>query len=106
MLEMFTSFGPIRDSLQTKTSILQDETTEQCVPLLAAFEESQQDSGGLNTFGIPRLERVKHVKFLHQCLKPLAAGFVGFDASRPWILYWALAGLSLLGEDVQPYKER
>ena len=100
------SFCPIRDTLQTPTSTLQDETMEQCLPLLASFEESPRDWASLNTWGMPRLRREKHVEFLHQCLKPLAAGFVGFDASRPWILYWVLAGLSLLGEDVQSYRER
>lgn len=104
--KMLTSFCPIRDSLQTPTSILQDETMEQCLPLLASLEESTRDTAGLNTGSLPRLQREKHVGFLHQCLKPLAAGFVGFDASRPWILYWVLAGLSLLGEDVQSYRER
>ena len=104
--KILTSVCPIRDSLQTQTSIVQDETMEACLPLLASFEQSQRDPPGLNTVRMPRLEREKHVGFLHQCLKPLAAGFVGFDASRPWIFYWVLAGLSLLGEDVQPYKER
>lgn len=104
--ELLAFFGPIRDSLQTQTSILQDETMQECLPLLAGREESQRDRAGRNTLAIPRLERKKHVGFLHQCLKPLAAGFVGFDASRPWILYWVLAGLTLLGEDVRPYKER
>lgn len=75
---------------------------EECLPLLSGFE----DPTDLNTCGIPRLEREKHVGFLRQSLKTLAAGYVGFDASRPWIVYWVLAGLTLLGEDVQAYKER
>lgn len=104
--ELLTYFCPIRDNLQTPTSTLQDETMKQCLPLLTSFEESPRDLAGLNTWSMPRLRREKHVGFLHQCLKPLAAGFVGFDASRPWILYWVLAGLSLLGEDVQSYRER
>lgn len=104
--DLLTSFRPIRDSLQTRTSILQDETIEECLPLLTGSGESQQDPNGRRTGGIPRLEREKHVKFLRQSLEKLAAGYVGFDASRPWIVYWVLAGLSLLGEDVQAYHER
>lgn len=106
MAKILTSFCPIRDSLRTKTSLLQDETMEKCLPLLAGLEGSQRDPADWNTGGLPRLEREKHIGFLHQWLKPLAAGYVGVDASRPWILYWVLAGLSLLGEDVQRYKER
>ena len=104
--DLFTSFRPIRDSLQTRTSILQEETVEECLPLLTGSGELQQDSTGRRTGGIPRLERDKHIKFLRQSLEKLAAGYVGFDASRPWILYWVLAGLSLLAEDVQVYRER
>jgi protein farnesyltransferase subunit beta len=28
------------------------------------------------------------------------------DATRPWMVYWALAGLSMLGEDVSEYASR
>lgn len=104
--DISTSFRPIRDSLETRTSILQDETMQQCLPLLERTEESPRHSLASSTSGIPRLEREKHVEYLRQCLGKLPAGYVAFDASRPWILYWVLAALCLLGEDVQPYKER
>jgi protein farnesyltransferase subunit beta len=28
------------------------------------------------------------------------------DASRPWMMYWVLCGLSLMGHDISPYRER
>jgi len=31
---------------------------------------------------------------------------VGVDSSRPWMVYWALMGLHLLGEDVVPFRSR
>ena len=104
--DLLSSFRPIRDSLQTETSILQDEAMHECLPFLAGVEKSEQDGTGRTTGDLPRLQRAKHIDFLHQCLEELPAAYVGFDASRPWIVYWALAGLSLLGEDVRRYRER
>jgi hypothetical protein len=104
--DISTTVRPIRDSLQTRTSILQDGTMQECLPLLACTEESLQHSLTSTASGIPRLEREKHVEYLRRSVGKLPAAYVAVDASRPWVLYWVLAGLCLLGEDVQPYKER
>lgn len=73
------------------------------MPLLAG-----EDNAGLplNSHGLPHLRREAHIKFLHNTLGPLPAPFQVVDASRPWLFYWALAGLSFLGEDVRQYKDR
>ncbi|QDZ17972.1 beta subunit of protein farnesyltransferase [Chloropicon primus] len=43
-------------------------------------------------------ERVEaHVRFMLSGLKQLSPGFASLDASRPWLLYWVVHGLSLLG---------
>lgn len=104
--EMFTSLPPLKDRLQTKTSRVQDRTVQDCLPLLAAIHDPSRNLFDFNAHGLPRLEREKHVEYLHNCLRELPAGFVVHDASRPWILYWVLAGLCLLGEDVQHYRTR
>lgn len=104
--DLFTSLPPLKDFLETKTSHTQDETVQDCLPLLAAINDPSRNLFDFNSHGLPRLEREKHVKYLHSCLKELPAGFVIHDASRPWILYWVLAGLCLLGEDVQQYRTR
>ncbi|MCJ1427287.1 CAAX farnesyltransferase (FTase) subunit beta [Sticta canariensis] len=104
--ELFTSLPPLKDSLETKTSRVQDETVQDCLPLLAAIHDPSRNLFDFNPHGLPWLEREKHVTYLHNCLKKLPAGFVVHDASRPWILYWVLAGLCLLGEDVQQYRTR
>jgi len=41
-------------------------------------------------------------KFLHRGLKNLSSGYECLDASRPWICYWILHALNLLGEPVDP----
>ncbi|KAI9782769.1 MAG: CAAX farnesyltransferase (FTase) subunit beta [Peltula sp. TS41687] len=106
-LRHLTLEPPIRDALKTETSEAQDETLRACLPLLAgeasasAVPATRVDAGPL-----PGLQRQKHVAFLRGSLGNLPAGFVAADASRPWMLYWALVGLYLLGEDVSEYRER
>lgn len=100
---LFTSWPPIRDELETESSDLQDETVQGCLPFLNGSIGLPQD---YNEYGLPSLARDKHIQFLHSTLEMMPAAYVGFDASRPWIIYWALTALSLLGEDVGPYRDR
>ena len=104
--ELFTTPPPIRDVLSTKTSSVQDRTVQDCLPYLSGTNDSTKGPFDFNAHGLPRLERKKHIAYLHNSLGKLPAGFVGADASRPWLLYWALTGLYLLGEDVSQYRDR
>ena len=103
---LFTSLPPIRDLLKTDSSNAQDFVLQDCLPLLAGTNAAGGPPGGVNEHGVPRLDRESHVEFLHDTLGALPAGFVMADASRPWMLYWALTALHLLGEDVSQYRER
>lgn len=104
--DLFTSPPPIRDDLITETSILQDETVQECLPYLSGTVDPSKGPFDFNAHGLPPLEREKHTAFLHNVLKTLPAAYLGYDASRPWILYWALTGLYLLGIDISQYRER
>jgi protein farnesyltransferase subunit beta len=96
-----TRLPELRDTLVTKTSKEQDATVEECLQLLS------QPEGDLNVHGISSLARSKHINFLKLGLAgPLPRGFVAADASRPWLLYWALTALYLLGEDVSVYRDQ
>lgn len=99
--DLFTSLPPIRDLLNTQSSKVQEETIQECLPFLSGVEPGAK----YNDHGVPHLERQRHIQFLHKCLKKLPAPYVAADASRPWMFYWVLAGLSTLGEDVSPYRE-
>ncbi|KAK5994983.1 Protein farnesyltransferase subunit beta [Cladobotryum mycophilum] len=98
---IFTSGPAIRDDLETHSSTVQDATVLECLPFLNGEEHGQ-----CNGHGIPRLEKERHVKFLHKQLGKLPGQFMAADPSRPWIFYWCLAALSLLGEDVEVYRTR
>lgn len=97
-----TSMPPIKSALQTETSVLQDLTVEQCLPFLTGSKGSVTR----NAHGLLPLERQRHINFLHDGLRDLPSAYVSQDSSRPWMLYWALTGLCLLGEDVTIYRER
>lgn len=97
------SFNLFHEDLETKTSEAQNDTFEGCVPLLTGEESTGLP---LNSHGIPHLVRDRHAKFLATWLLQLPAPYVALDASRPWIFYWTMAGLSFLGKDVSQYKDR
>ncbi|KAI9752990.1 MAG: hypothetical protein M4579_005375 [Chaenotheca gracillima] len=109
---LFTNPPFLKDPLTTVTSEAQDAVVEQCLPFMSgapvADDEDDADPETLtpNARGVPRLLRQKHVEFLEGALGKLPAGFMGMDATRPWMLYWALNGLMLLGEDISVYRER
>lgn len=44
------------------------------------------------------LDREKHITFALNGLEQLPKGFVSFDANLPWLCYWNLNSLDLLGE--------
>lgn len=94
------------DELETSTSTLQAATVNECLPLLKAIEDPSRSPFDFNQFGVFSLQREDHVRFLHENLAQFPARFVGIDASRPWMVYWALAALHMLGEDVSSMRSR
>jgi protein farnesyltransferase subunit beta len=101
--DLYTAFPPIRDILITDTSINQDEIVKQCLPYMSA---QSGEFTNYNKYGVPHLDRARHIRFLHKTLQDLPSGFVAADAARPWFFYWALCGLRTLGEDITSYRER
>ncbi|KAI1620342.1 terpenoid cyclases/protein prenyltransferase alpha-alpha toroid [Exophiala viscosa] len=92
------------DTLDTETSRLQKDTVNECLPLLGAVDDPARNPFDFNEFGLPSLKREDHISFLHENLEQFPPSFVGIDASRPWMVYWALVGLYMLGEDVSSFR--
>lgn len=99
--DLFTTKPPIKDSLVTDTSVSQDSVENNCSAFLAGTRESIS----VNRHGVPSLSRERHIRFLEKNLGNLPAMFQAADASRPWIFYWCLNGLVLLGADVSKYRD-
>ncbi|KAL8689863.1 MAG: hypothetical protein Q9218_004562 [Villophora microphyllina] len=92
MPNLYSAWPPIRDEQETESSELQDETVQECLPFLER--------------GLPSLACDMHIRFLHRCLGTLPAKFVAYDPARPWLIYWVLTALSVLGEDIEQYRQR
>lgn len=101
---LFTQPPPIRDPLVTETIDLQDATLAKCLPFLQGVQDSQK--GPFNACGVPALQRGDHLFYLYDALEDYPPSFVLLDSSRPWMAYWGLAGLSLMGEDPTQFRER
>lgn len=101
---LFTQFPAIHDDLITETQRVQDDTARLCLPFLSGVAPSVP--GPFNEYGVPRLYRDDHIAYLYDALEEYPEGFVALDASRPWMVYWALTGLYLLGEDVTRFRKR
>ena len=101
--DLYTSWPPIQDDLNTETSYVQNDTILECLPYLNGTC-GKFDS--YNCHGIPHLDRARHIRFLHKSLQSLSSLYVTSDAARPWFFYWALCGLRTLGEDVTVYREQ
>jgi protein farnesyltransferase subunit beta len=101
---IFTTPPLIQDELTTVSSRMQEQTVEECLPFMTL--QNTEDPDDLNMFGVPRLQTTKHLRFLKNVEKDYPAGYVAADGTRPWMVYWALAGISMLGEDVSDYKSR
>lgn len=63
---------------------------------LLALQELEGMEGDEVTEAL-RLLRYVHVEYLHHGMGLLPAGFASLDASRPWIAYWLVHSLALLG---------
>ena len=46
------------------------------------------------------LLRLKHLAYLNHGIRQLSVNFECLDASRPWLCYWILHSLSLLGQSI------
>ena len=99
--ELYTTAPPIRDNLTTDTSVSQGDVVKQCLPRLIACSRSL---AGVNPYGIPSLEREDHIRFTQDAID--YARYIAYDPVRPWVIYWSLTALSLLGEHVELYQPR
>ncbi|KAF4310962.1 Prenyltransferase/squalene oxidase [Botryosphaeria dothidea] len=98
---LFTSLPPLVDPLKTKTSEDQRETVEKILP----FHNENPFKLKLNSHGVPHLLREHHLAYAVDGLSDYPAPFVAMDASRPWIPYWSLFAISVLGQDTSEFRE-
>jgi len=87
----------------THSSEVQADCERECFPYLfhAAIAEvrAQLVHDGIvnDDDGAPHLLRDGHIHYIRSGLRYLRSAFAGLDASRPWMVYWMLHALNLLG---------
>ncbi|KAF1991857.1 terpenoid cyclases/Protein prenyltransferase [Aulographum hederae CBS 113979] len=97
---LFKRMPDIVDDLKTESSVMQAATTRECLPYLSGQKNFER-----NSYGVPKLRREGHVEFLQSWLGDLEPDFVSLDAGRPWIVYWSISGLGMLGYDMKQFKD-
>jgi protein farnesyltransferase subunit beta len=117
MEEHYRNLSLKTDGVHTHTSLEQLECERTCLfnmlplhleEMSPEEREEFEEIGLLNDAGEVMLMREKHLSYLRWGLEPLPGGFVALDASRPWIIYWILHGMDLLGglDDDEELKSR
>ncbi len=80
------------DPLETETLVDQLETEETVGKYYNNYMMAPD-----HHFHNMKLQRDFHIYFLLNGLKGLSSGFESLDASKPWLIYWIVHGLDLLG---------
>ncbi|EOA91881.1 CAAX farnesyltransferase (FTase) subunit beta [Exserohilum turcicum] len=93
---------PIKDSLVTDSSRVEEETSAVILPYL----EGNPNDWPLNAFGIPKLQRDRHEAMLKKIIEDYPPQAATVDAARPWIVYWATQSMTALGLDISTYQKR
>lgn len=87
--------GANDDGVPTHTSEEQARVERMCEELTRPWAEGARPEDA-------RLLRASHARAMLENLDGLPGGFRSLDASRPWLVYWILHGLELLGELPEP----
>ncbi|KAL1488034.1 hypothetical protein ABEB36_015407 [Hypothenemus hampei] len=110
-MENLLKLRDINDIRKNLTLSLEDstETTEEQIKVEKMVLKKYEDlHAQLNVnHNLPELLKEHHKRFLSSSLEHLSSSYETLDASRPWICYWILHPLSLLGVRLEDsYKSR
>ena len=96
--------GPsaVHDNRITHTYSEQLEVERRCDTLVTDYLHAAQHTGRqwqLPPPSIPTLtlRRDTHLNYLLRSFELLPAGYTSLDSSRPWLLYWAIQSMSVMG---------
>jgi len=89
------------EGVSDSSSQEQKEVEESCLAYYARAEAVAAEIDEL-----PRLKRAKTIGFLRKGLSNLSRGYECLDASRPWLVYWIVHSLELLGESFSDAESR
>jgi protein farnesyltransferase subunit beta len=85
------------NSRPTATLEEQAETESLIFELLKLVSTTEEDDDQKAANAGLHLRKGDHVKYVCQTVNHLPAPYVSLDASRPWLLFWTMHSLDLLG---------
>ncbi|KAG0262547.1 hypothetical protein BG011_010049 [Mortierella polycephala] len=91
------SYGYNDDDVPTESSENQLETEEE---IRRAFFPYTQESPIPKPIASLELRKARHAKYVLGAIDYLASYWTALDASKPWLCYWILHSLDLLGHEI------
>ena|SRR5277367_1969124 len=95
----------------TQQESLPDQAEEMPTLVITRSTEALEQTARACHWGLsnptPPLDKDQHILYLTRIalMAKLPRAFVSLDASRPWIMYWVLCALRVLGEDITSHRQ-
>lgn len=88
---------PLPSNSHPSATLGEQSETEQLIESLVSLTAPPSQPGKEAKNDSTVLRPNEHVQFFSQSLFRLPAGYVSLDASRPWLIFWTVHSLDLLG---------
>jgi protein farnesyltransferase subunit beta len=89
-------FDPLPSNSHPSDTLEEQDETERLISQLL-HTIAPPAPAGTELAGGTTLRKAEHAGYFQQLLFRLPPGFVSLDASKPWLMYWTLHSLDLLG---------
>lgn len=108
--------GPSNPSAENMASYLNLKCDDNAVATTSSDEQKKVEEridaiwmkekhGGVTIRDPDILDRQQHINYLRKGLESLSVGMTALDASRPWLVYWIIHSLDLLGVTLTQLEE-
>lgn len=92
------------ESVRTYTNLLKVTQHDEEISTITSVEQKKVEEKVLKFYRLgyePYLNRNHHAEFLKKSLVSFSSSYECLDCSRPWLCYWSLHALQILGERLE-----
>lgn len=90
-------FEPLPTNSHPSATLDEQQETERVISHLLHTVPALLSDGPTGAGGSTTLRKAEHAGYFQQLFFRLPPGFVSLDASKPWLMYWTVHSLDLLG---------
>lgn len=90
------------NGVYTDTLLEQRDTEDRLSDVLSDVAPALVPREPATAGGTTTLRKAEHALFLHSMFYRLPAPYVSLDASKPWLMYWTVHSLDLMGIGLDP----